>query len=66
VYNLTKSNPNQTTLDSLLGTDKDDSELTDRLESIRKRYDMDSLDRYDIDRDTIRTIAEHMRTHRAR
>jgi len=66
VYNLTKSNPNQTTLDSLLGTDKDDSELTNRLESIRKRYDMDSLDRYDIDRDTIRTIAEHMRTHRAR
>ena len=65
-YNLTRANPNQTTLDSLMGTDKGDVDLNQRLESIRKRYDMDSLDRYDVDRDTIRTIAEHMRTHRAR
>ncbi len=66
VYNLTKSDPSQTTLDSLMGTDKDDSELEKMLESIRKRYAMDSLDRHDVDRDTIRSIAEHMRTHRAR
>ncbi len=66
VYNLTKSDPSQTTLDSLMGTDKDDSELEEMLEFIRKRYAMGSLDRHDVDRDTIRSIAEHMRTHRAR
>jgi len=66
VYNLTKSDPSQTTLDSLMGTDKDDRELDERLESIRKRYGMESLNRYDVERDTIRSIAEHMRTHRSR
>ncbi|MBE6523344.1 MAG: DNA polymerase IV [Thermoplasmata archaeon] len=66
VYNLTKSDPSQTTLDSLLGTDRGTAELDGMLESIRKRYAMDSLDRHDVDRDTIRSIAEYMRTHRAR
>ena len=66
VYNLVRSDANQTTLDALMGAEKDDV-ITDRtIEAISKRYGMESLERKDIDRDTIRTIAEHMRTHRGR
>jgi len=66
VYNLVRSDARQTTLDSLMDTGEDDDEVERMLESIRKRYGLDSLHRNDIDRDTIRTIAEHMRTHRGR
>jgi DNA polymerase-4/DNA polymerase IV (DinB-like DNA polymerase) len=66
VYNLMKADSKQTTLDALMGADSGDRALDDALESIRKRYGLDSLDRYAVDRDNIRSIAEHMRTHRAR
>ncbi len=66
VYNLTKQDRNQRTLDSLMGIVEDDRTLEERLESIRKRYGLDSLSRESVDRDTIRSIAEHMRTHRIR
>ena len=66
VYNLVRGDPNQTTLDSLMGPAKDDSELISRLEEISKKYCLDSLNMKDVDRDTIRTIAEHMRTHRGK
>jgi len=66
VYNLVRSDSSQTTLDTLMGTEKDDGETVRMLDSIRDRYGMDSLCRDDVDRDTIRTIAEHMRTHRGR
>ena len=66
VYNLVRSDSNQTTLDALIG-DEGDGGGTDRaIEEIRKRYGMGPLERKDINRDTIRTIAEHMRTHRGR
>jgi DNA polymerase-4/DNA polymerase IV (DinB-like DNA polymerase) len=66
MYNLAQSDSKQTTLDSLMGCDRNDDGTDEMLESIRKRYGMDSLAREDVDRDTIRTIAEHMRTHRGR
>ena len=66
VYNLVRSDANQTTLDALMGAEKDDGTTDSMIEAIRKRYGMESLERKDIDRDTIRTIAEHMRTHRGR
>ena len=66
VYNLSKADSSQTTLDSLLGPENNSSELDSRLESIRKRYGLEHLSREDVDRDTIRSIAEHMRTHRGR
>ncbi len=66
VYNLVRPDPRQTTLDSLMGRSEDDGKVEERLESIRRKYKMDSLKRNDVDRDTIRSIAEHMRTHRGR
>ena len=65
VYNLSRSDSNQTTLDSLLG-DFEADETDVKIEDIRKRYGLLSLGRNEIDRDTIRTIAEQMRTHRGR
>ena len=66
VYNLVRPDPKQTTLDALMGVVKQDGALEEKLERIRKRYGMDTLTRDAVDRDTIRSIAEHMRTHRGR
>ena len=66
VYNLVRQDPKQTTLDALIGTSGGDDGTAERLESIRRRYRMDSLDRDSVDRDTIRSLAEHMRTHRGK
>ncbi len=66
VYNLVKQDPKQRTLDSLMGIAEDGSTVKEKLESIRRRYDLDALSRESVDRDTIRSIAEHMRTHRGR
>jgi len=64
VYNLTRSDASQTTLDALMGTDTADDGAERMLDSISRRYGMEPLTREDVDRDTIRTLAEHMRTHR--
>ena len=66
VYNLVRQDPKQRTLDSLMGIAENGSAFEEKLESIRKRYDLDTLNRESVDRDTIRSIAEHMRTHRRR
>ncbi len=66
VYNLVRQDHGQRTLDSLMGIANDGSDLEKRLESIRERYGLESLSREAVDRDTIRSIAEHMRTHRGR
>ena len=66
VFNLTRPDPRQTTLDALMGAAEQNDALDERLEHIRKRYKMESLTRDAVDRDSIRSIAEHMRTHRGR
>ncbi|MBR3475712.1 MAG: DNA polymerase IV [Candidatus Methanomethylophilaceae archaeon] len=66
VYNLVKQDPKQRTLDSLMGIAENGNIVEKKLESMRKRYDLDALSRESVDRDTIRSIAEHMRTHRGR
>jgi DNA polymerase-4/DNA polymerase IV (DinB-like DNA polymerase) len=66
VYNLVKTDPRQTTLDVLMGSVKHDDAVEEELERIRKKYEMGSLTRDSVDRDSIRSIAEHMRTHRGK
>ena len=63
-YNLTRADSKQTTLDALMDT-VESPDIGSELERIRKRYGLDALVKDDIDRDTIRSIAEHMRTHRS-
>ena len=65
VYNLLRTDSKQTTLDALMGSADDGQAVERSLDAIRERYNLESLTRSDIDRDTIRTIAEHMRTHRS-
>ncbi|MBR2092857.1 MAG: DNA polymerase IV, partial [Candidatus Methanomethylophilaceae archaeon] len=54
VYNLVTQDPTQRTLDSLMGIAENGNIVEKKLESMRKRYNLDALSRESVDRDTIR------------
>ena len=49
-----------------MGSEGKDEEAEKMLDSIRRRYGMESLTMDGVDRDNIRTLAEHMRAHRGK